>query len=154
RRAGRAVHAGGESDGHRPHLLRPDGQPWRLHSDPGCGHSYADNEPRLLRKGRYRDSRSSTAGPIPMIDPTVFIAPHAVVLGDVQIGRDSSVWYHTVIRGDTERIRIGEGSNLQDFTMVHADPGIPCLVGSRVTVGHRAILHGCVVEDDCLIGMG
>jgi carbonic anhydrase/acetyltransferase-like protein (isoleucine patch superfamily) len=89
-----------------------------------------------------------------MIDPSVFIAPHAVVLGDVYIGRDSSVWYHTVIRGDTERIRIGEGTNLQDFTMVHADPGIPCLIGSRVTVGHRAILHGCVVEDDCLIGMG
>jgi carbonic anhydrase/acetyltransferase-like protein (isoleucine patch superfamily) len=89
-----------------------------------------------------------------MIDPSVFIAPQAVVLGDVHLGPDSSVWYHTVIRGDTERIRIGEGTNLQDFTMVHADPGIPCLIGSRVTVGHRVILHGCIVEDDCLIGMG
>jgi carbonic anhydrase/acetyltransferase-like protein (isoleucine patch superfamily) len=89
-----------------------------------------------------------------MIHPSVFIAPGAVVLGDVELGPDSSVWYQTVIRGDTERIRIGECTNLQDFTMVHADPGIPCLVGSRVTVGHRAILHGCVVEDDCLIGMG
>jgi carbonic anhydrase/acetyltransferase-like protein (isoleucine patch superfamily) len=75
-------------------------------------------------------------------------------LGDVDLGSDSSVWYQTVIRGDTERIRIGEGTNLQDFTMVHADPGIPCPVGSRVTVGHRVILHGCIVEDDCLIGMG
>ncbi len=90
----------------------------------------------------------------PLIDPSVFIAPGAIVLGDVHIGTDASVWYHTVIRGDTERIRIGAGTNLQDFTMVHADPGVPCLIGSRVTVGHRVILHGCVVEDDCLIGMG
>jgi carbonic anhydrase/acetyltransferase-like protein (isoleucine patch superfamily) len=89
-----------------------------------------------------------------MIHPSVFIAPGAIVLGDVEIGADSSVWYQTVIRADTERIRIGECTNLQDFTMVHADPGIPCSIGSRVTVGHRAILHGCVVEDDCLIGMG
>ena len=80
-----------------------------------------------------------------MIDPTVFIAPQAIVLGDVHLGPDSSVWYNTVIRGDTERIRIGEGTNIQDFTMVHADPGIPCLVGSRVTVGHRAIVHGSTV---------
>jgi carbonic anhydrase/acetyltransferase-like protein (isoleucine patch superfamily) len=89
-----------------------------------------------------------------MIDPASFIAASAIVLGDVGLGPDSSVWYETVIRGDTERIRIGEATNLQDFTMVHADPGVPCLVGSRVTVGHRAILHGCVVGDDCLIGMG
>lgn len=88
------------------------------------------------------------------IDSNCFIAVGAVVLGDVEIGPDSSVWYQTVIRGDTERIRIGAGTNLQDLTMVHADPGIPCMIGSRVTVGHRAILHGCVVEDDCLIGMG
>ena len=89
-----------------------------------------------------------------VIHPATFIAPGAIVLGDVQIGADSSAWYYTVIRGDTERIRIGEGTNVQDFTMVHADPGIPCLVGHRVTIGHRVILHGCVVEDECLIGMG
>lgn len=89
-----------------------------------------------------------------MIDPTTFIAPGAVVLGDVYIGRDASVWYNTVIRGDTERIEIGEGTNIQDLSMVHADPGVPCIIGRRVTVGHRAILHGCTVEDDCLIGMG
>lgn len=82
-----------------------------------------------------------------------FIAPGAMVMGDVQIGGGSSVWYYTVIRGDTERIRIGEETNLQDF-MVHADPGVPCLVGCRVTVGHRVILHGCLVEDECMIGMG
>jgi carbonic anhydrase/acetyltransferase-like protein (isoleucine patch superfamily) len=90
----------------------------------------------------------------PIVDPSAFLASGAIVLGDVQLGADASVWYYTVIRGDTERIRIGEGANLQDFTMVHADPGFPCLIGARVTVGHRVILHGCTVEDDCLIGMG
>ena len=90
----------------------------------------------------------------PQIHPDVFIAPGAVVLGDVHLGAGSSVWFYTVIRGDTEQIRIGESTNLQDFTMVHADPGVPCLIGDRVTVGHRVILHGCIVEDECLIGMG
>lgn len=90
----------------------------------------------------------------PRIDPAAFVAPGALVLGDVHIGPDSSVWYHAVIRGDTEQIRIGASTNIQDLTMIHADPGVPCVVGDRVTVGHRAILHGCRVEDDCLIGMG
>ncbi len=89
-----------------------------------------------------------------MIDPSAFIASGAVVLGDVHLGRDASVWYNAVIRGDTERIAIGEATNIQDLAMVHADPGVPCVVGRRVTVGHRAILHGCTVEDECLIGMG
>jgi carbonic anhydrase/acetyltransferase-like protein (isoleucine patch superfamily) len=90
----------------------------------------------------------------PVIDQTAFLAAGAIVLGEVRIGRESSVWYHTVIRGDAERIVIGSQTNLQDLTMVHADPAFPCLVGSRVTVGHRVILHGCVVGVDCLIGMG
>jgi carbonic anhydrase/acetyltransferase-like protein (isoleucine patch superfamily) len=89
-----------------------------------------------------------------MIDPTAFIAPGAIVLGDVHLGFESSVWYGAVLRGDTDRISVGERSNIQDLCMLHADPGIPCSVGCRVTVGHRAILHGCVIEDDCLIGMG
>jgi carbonic anhydrase/acetyltransferase-like protein (isoleucine patch superfamily) len=88
------------------------------------------------------------------IDPDVFVARGAVVLGDVEIGPGSSVWYQTVIRGDAERIRIGSSTNVQDLCLLHADPGLPCLVGDRVTVGHRVILHGCVIEDDCLIGMG
>ena len=75
-------------------------------------------------------------------------------MGQVAIGPEASIWYHTVIRGDAERIAIGAGTNIQDLSMVHADPGFPCLVGDRVTVGHRVILHGCVVENDCLIGMG
>ena len=90
----------------------------------------------------------------PRLDPGVFVAPGAIVVGDVEIGPDSSVWYQAVIRGDTEAIRIGASTNIQDLTMVHADPGVPCTVGDRVTVGHRAILHGCTVEDGCLIGMG
>jgi carbonic anhydrase/acetyltransferase-like protein (isoleucine patch superfamily) len=89
-----------------------------------------------------------------MIDPSTFIARGAIVLGDVHLWRDSSVWYNSVVRGDTERIEVGEGSNIQDLSMLHADPSFPCLVGRRVSVGHRAILHGCTVEDDCLIGMG
>lgn len=89
-----------------------------------------------------------------MIDPTAFLAPGAIVLGHVQVGRDASLWYGCVVRGDAERIAIGDESNVQDLCMLHADPGFPCLVGPRVTVGHRAILHGCVVEEGCLIGMG
>lgn len=89
-----------------------------------------------------------------MIHSTAFVAPGAFVLGDVFLGRDASVWYNAVIRGDVDHISIGDDTNIQDLCMVHADPGIPCLIGPRVTVGHRVILHGCEVEEDCLIGMG
>jgi carbonic anhydrase/acetyltransferase-like protein (isoleucine patch superfamily) len=89
-----------------------------------------------------------------MIDQSVFIARGAIVLGDVILGKDVSVWYNAVLRGDTDTISIGEGTNIQDLSMLHADPGVPCVVGNRVTVGHRVILHGCTIEDDCLIGMG
>lgn len=89
-----------------------------------------------------------------MIDPTAFIAPGAIVLGDVHLGREASVWYNAVLRGDTDKIVIGDETNIQDLTMVHADPGVPCVIGARVTVGHRVILHGCIVDDECLIGMG
>jgi len=88
-----------------------------------------------------------------VIDPSAFIAPGAVVLGDVSLGRDASVWYQFV-RGDMAPIVIGDCTNIQDFTMVHVDAGAPCTIGHRVGVGHRAILHGCTVEDECLIGMG
>lgn len=90
----------------------------------------------------------------PRIHPSAFVAAAAVVVGDVRIGAGSSVWFHTVVRGDSDRIEIGEQTNLQDLTLVHEDEGYPALVGDRVTVGHRAILHGCIVGDDCLIGMG
>jgi carbonic anhydrase/acetyltransferase-like protein (isoleucine patch superfamily) len=88
------------------------------------------------------------------IHPTAFIAPTAVVLGDVTLGPRASVWYQAVLRGDMAAIIIGEATNLQDGTIVHVDEGQPAVIGARVGVGHRAILHGCTVEDDCLIGMG
>ena len=89
-----------------------------------------------------------------MIDPTVFIAPGAKVLGEVSIGRDSSIWYNSVVRGDLAPVSIGAETNVQDLSVLHVDEEFPCKVGSRVGVGHRAILHGCTVEDECLIGMG
>ena len=84
----------------------------------------------------------------PRIDPTAFIAPTAVVMGDVTLGPRSSVWYASVIRGDMAPIVIGADSNIQDGSVVHVDEGVPCTVGARVGVGHRVILHGCTVEDD------
>ena len=89
-----------------------------------------------------------------LIHPTAFIAPSADVLGDVRLGEESSVWYQCVLRADMEPITIGARTNIQDLTMVHVDEGVPCTIGADVGVGHRAILHGCTVEDGCLIGMG
>ena len=88
------------------------------------------------------------------IDRTAFIAPGAVVLGDVTLGPRSSVWYQAVLRGDMAPIVIGEATTIQDGTIVHVDEGKPALIGARVGVGHRVVLHGCTVEDECLIGMG
>jgi carbonic anhydrase/acetyltransferase-like protein (isoleucine patch superfamily) len=90
----------------------------------------------------------------PSIHPSAFVAPGAVVLGEVTLGREASVWYHTVIRGDSAPIHIGDETNIQDLSLVHVDQDAPCIVGRRVGVGHRAILHGCTVEDECLVGMG
>lgn len=89
-----------------------------------------------------------------VIDPTAWVAPGAIVIGDVTLGARSSVWFHTVVRGDSAAIAIGNDTNLQDGSVVHVDAGYPAVIGARVTVGHRAIVHGCMVEDDCLIGMG
>jgi carbonic anhydrase/acetyltransferase-like protein (isoleucine patch superfamily) len=87
-------------------------------------------------------------------DPTAFVAPGAVVVGDVTLGARASVWFNAVVRGDSAPVTIGEGSNLQDLCVVHEDEGLPALIGARVTIGHRAVIHGCVIEDECLIGMG
>ncbi len=87
------------------------------------------------------------------IHQSVFIAPGAIVLGDVTIGADSSVWYNAVIRGDSDAIQIGMQTNVQDLCLLHADAGFPCVIGNRVTVGHAAIVHGATVEDDVLVGM-
>ena len=91
---------------------------------------------------------------MPSIDSSAFVAPGAVVLGDVTLGEQASVWYGAVLRGDMAPITVGAQTNLQDGTIVHVDEGVPCTVGNRVGVGHRAILHGCTVEDDSLVGMG
>lgn len=90
----------------------------------------------------------------PTIHHTAWIAPSADVTGDVSIGPGASVWYQCVLRGDIAPIHIGADSNVQDLTMVHVDIDRPCRVGDRVGIGHRAIIHGCDIEDDCLIGMG
>jgi carbonic anhydrase/acetyltransferase-like protein (isoleucine patch superfamily) len=88
------------------------------------------------------------------LDPTTWVAPGAVVVGEVSIGARSSVWFNSVVRGDTDRVEIGADTNVQDNSTIHVDEGSPALVGNRVTIGHRSIVHGCVIEDDCLIGMG
>lgn len=84
----------------------------------------------------------------------LFIAPDAAVIGDVELGEDSSVWFGAVLRGDNEPIRIGARSNIQDGSVIHTDPSFPTMVGEDVTVGHRVILHGCTVGDGCTVGMG
>lgn len=91
---------------------------------------------------------------LPEIDPTAFVHEDAVVIGRVVLAAQVSVWPTAVIRADSEVVRIGAGSNVQDGAVLHADPGFPAIVGERVAIGHRAIVHGATVEDDCLIGMG
>lgn len=90
----------------------------------------------------------------PSTASTAWIAPGAWVVGDVELAEGSSVWFGAVLRGDTEPIAVGENSNIQDGCVLHTDPGFPLRIGAGVTVGHRAVLHGCVVEDGSLIGMG
>jgi carbonic anhydrase/acetyltransferase-like protein (isoleucine patch superfamily) len=90
----------------------------------------------------------------PQIDPSAYVSPHAVIIGDVRLAARSSVWPTAVLRGDINYIAIGEGSNIQDGCVVHLADDLPVIVGKLVTVGHRAILHACTIEDECLIGMG
>ena len=90
----------------------------------------------------------------PEIGADVFIHDTAVVIGRVHLGDRASVWPTSVIRGDVEEISVGCDTNVQDGAVLHADPGMPCTVGDRVTIGHRATVHGCTVGDECLIGIG
>ena len=90
----------------------------------------------------------------PSIDPTAWVAPSADLIGDVRLGPQASVWFGAVIRADNTPIILGEESNFQDGAIGHSDPGAPLTIGARVTVGHQAILHGCTVEDEALVGMG
>jgi carbonic anhydrase/acetyltransferase-like protein (isoleucine patch superfamily) len=90
----------------------------------------------------------------PELGEGVFIAPGAHVIGQVEVGARSSIWFNAVVRGDMDKVTIGEESNLQDNVTVHVDEGVPTIIGSRVTVGHNVVLHGCTVEDGVLVGMG
>ena len=93
-------------------------------------------------------------GIVPTCHGSVFLAEGAMVIGDVEIGEESSVWFHTVIRGDIHRIRIGRRTNVQDQCTLHVTRKNPLAVGDEVTIGHRAVVHGCTVEDVSLIGIG
>lgn len=90
----------------------------------------------------------------PQLRTGAWAAPSADLIGDVLLGERASVWFGVVIRADNTPILVGEGSNIQDGAVCHSDPGFPLTIGARVTVGHQAILHGCTIADDCLIGMG
>ena len=83
-----------------------------------------------------------------------YVAPNATVIGDVQLSKDASVWFNAILRGDNEPIIIGEGSNVQDGSIIHTDPGYKCIIGNYVTVGHMVMLHGCEIGDGSLIGIG
>ena len=91
---------------------------------------------------------------IPAIDASAWVADNARVVGNVRLGVDSSIWFGVVARGDTDTITIGRGTNIQDNSVLHADPGMPLVIGDHVSVGHQVMLHGCTVGDGSLIGIG
>ncbi|MFT4195243.1 gamma carbonic anhydrase family protein [Ottowia sp.] len=93
-------------------------------------------------------------GKAPQVHATAWIADSAEVMGNVRVGPDASVWFGCVLRGDTEAMTIGEGSNVQDLSVLHADAGMPLAIGRHVTVGHKVMLHGCTIGDESLIGIG
>jgi carbonic anhydrase/acetyltransferase-like protein (isoleucine patch superfamily) len=90
----------------------------------------------------------------PQVDPTCYVASNATIIGQVTLACRASVWFNAVVRGDMAPIAIGEDTNVQDLSMVHVDYNTPTVVGKRVVVGHRAVIHGATVGDDCIIGMG
>ena len=93
-------------------------------------------------------------GMTPQIDDSAWVADSAQVIGQVKLGKDASIWFGTVLRGDSDLITVGEGSNIQDASVLHADAGVPLTVGCNVTVGHQVMLHGCTIGDESLIGIG
>jgi carbonic anhydrase/acetyltransferase-like protein (isoleucine patch superfamily) len=93
-------------------------------------------------------------GDVPHLGSDCFVHDSAVVIGRVSLGARSSVWPCAVLRGDIERLTVGDDTNVQDGAVLHADPGMPCVVGDRVTIGHRATVHGCTIGDEVLIGIG
>ena len=99
-------------------------------------YALGDKKPQLPPEGEY------------------WIAPNAVVLGDVILHRGASIWFNAVLRGDTDTLTVGENSNIQDGSILHADAGVPLTIGRNVTVGHKVMLHGCTIGDNSLIGIG
>ena len=93
-------------------------------------------------------------GHTPKLDPNSWVASNSVIIGKVELKKDSNIWFNVTLRGDVEPITVGEGSNVQDGSVVHSDPGCPVIIGKNVTIGHLVMLHGCVIEDDCFIGIG
>ena len=93
-------------------------------------------------------------GKMPHIDQSVYVAEGAKIIGDVTIGLEASIWFNCVLRGDIDYIQIGQRTNIQDGTIIHLDHGFPCVVGNDVTIGHRAIIHGCTIESGAMISMG
>ncbi len=91
---------------------------------------------------------------VPEISTDSWVAPNAIIIGKVKLEKNSSIWFNAVLRGDIEKIVIGENSNIQDGSVLHTDPGYPLTVGKGVTVGHMVMLHGCEISDDTLIGIG
>ena len=91
---------------------------------------------------------------VPRLHPSAWVADNATVLGDVELGEESSVWFGAVLRGDTEPLRVGRRSNVQDGSILHADAGLPTTIGDDVTIGHLVMLHGCTIGDGSLIGIG
>lgn len=107
------------------------------------------------RRGYNRSVLRPYRSILPRVHPSAFVDQSAQVIGDVEIGEESSIWLHVVIRGDVNRIRIGRRTNVQDGTIVHVMRDThPTLIGDSVTIGHGAIIHGCTIRDCCLIGMG
>ena len=90
----------------------------------------------------------------PEISADSWVAPNAIIIGKVKLEKNSSIWFNAVLRGDIEKIVIGENSNIQDGSVLHTDPGCPLTIGKGVTVGHMVMLHGCEISDDTLIGIG
>ena len=93
-------------------------------------------------------------GHTPKLDPNSWVASNSVIIGKVELKKDSNIWFNVTLRGDVEPITVGEGSNVQDGSVVHSDPGCPVIIGKNVTIGHLVMLHGCEIADDCLIGIG
>lgn len=99
-------------------------------------------------------SLTAFQGRLPRVHPTAYVAPSADLIGDVEVGENVSIWFGAVLRGDINRIVIGANSNVQDNAVVHLADEYPAIIGNFVTIGHAAVVHACVIGDECLIGMG